>query len=236
MSEDNREKVPADGPERNADRSDPLPGQSLRMLRRLRKVAWLAVLALILAVSGYAGWRTFGPAVSPTVKVAGQALVKSEFDLVDHHGNRVTEEDFAGRWQLVFFGFTYCPDVCPTTLATIAEVLDTLGTDADQVAPLFITVDPERDTPAVMAEYVAVFHPKLIGLTGTPEQIEAAAKSFRVYYAKAEEAGAPDGYLMAHSGYIYLMTPDGEYDAVFTENFHPPKEIAADIEKRLAGS
>lgn len=236
MSDDHRERLSADRPERSAEPGTALPDQSLRTLRRLRLAAWLALLVLVLAASGYAGWRTFGPTAAPTAKQVGQAMIKSEFDLVDHHGNRVTEEDFAGLWQLVFFGFTYCPDVCPTTLATIAEVLDTLGTDADQVAPLFITVDPERDTPEVMAEYVAAFHPRLVGLTGTPDQIEAAARSFRTYYAKAEEAGAPDGYLMAHSGYIYLMTPDGEYEAVFTENANPPEEIAAQIERRLAGS
>lgn len=236
MNQDSMDRVPADGPVRSVEPANKELHPSLRKLPLIRRAAWLAVLVLIVAVSGYAGWQVFNPPSPPTAKQVGQALVKSEFDLVDHHGNSVTEKDFKGRWQLVFFGYTFCPDICPTTLATIAEVLDALGNDVDQVAPLFITVDPERDTREVVAEYVAAFHPKLIGLTGTPEQVKAAAESFRVYYAKAEEADAPNGYLMAHSGYIYLMTPDGEYEAVFTENRNPPEEIAADIKRRLGNS
>jgi cytochrome oxidase Cu insertion factor (SCO1/SenC/PrrC family) len=116
----------------------------------------------------------------------------------------------------------------------MADVLDALGDDVDQVAPLFITVDPERDTKDVLATYVAAFHPKLIGLTGTVEQIKAAAHSFRVYYAKAKEAEDPDGYLMAHSGYIYLMTPNGKYEAVFTEAHHSTEQITAGIKQRLS--
>ena len=163
----------------------------------------------------------------------GKALVKSEFNLVNHLGQRVTQKDFAGRWQLVFFGFTYCPDVCPTTLASMGKVIDDLGKDADKVAPIFITVDPLRDTPKILAEYVTAIHPKLIGLTGTPDEIKAAAKAFRIYYSKVDKEDAPDGYLMDHSGYIYLMTPKGAYEAVFTEKSDPPVVIAESIRQRL---
>ncbi len=160
-------------------------------------------------------------------------MVKSEFDLIDHRGNQVSEAAFAGRWQLVFFGFTYCPDICPTTLATIAQVLDLLGGQAKRVAPLFITVDPERDTPEILAEYVSAFHPEITGLTGTPEQVRAATRSFRIFYGKQNDEHAPGGYVMSHSGYIYLMDPEGRYEAVFTEKRDSAEQIAAAIKQRL---
>lgn len=236
MDRSDIERAPVGDPAQGVEPGKREARRPLRTLRWFRRAAWLAVLVLLAAASAYAGWRMLAPASPPTARQMGQALVRSEFELVDHHGDSVTAKDFAGRWQLVFFGYTYCPDVCPTTLATIAEALDALGDDVDRVAPLFITVDPARDTPDVLAEYMAAFHPGLVGLTGTPAQVEAAAKSFRVYHARAEEADAPDGYLMAHSGYIYLMTPDGEYEAVFTEKRHSPEEIAAAIMKRLGNS
>ncbi|MCF3628585.1 SCO family protein [Thalassospiraceae bacterium LMO-SO8] len=205
-----------------------------RRLRVVRWTAWGFVLITAMAAAGIAGWRTFKPEPPlPTARQLGQAMIKSQFTLTDHHGRTVTEQDFHGRWQLVFFGFTFCPDVCPTTLSVMAQVLDTLGDDAKRLAPLFITVDPERDTPEVLAEYVGAFHPNIVGLTGTSEQIKQAAKSFRIFYGKTEKAEAPGGYVMGHSGYMYLMTPEGMYDAVFSENLHPPEKIAIEIQKRL---
>ena len=166
---------------------------------------------------------------------SGEALIGSEFALIDHTGKAVTDEDFAGRWQLVFFGFTYCPDVCPTTLATVSAVLEELGDDAEQVAPLFVTVDPERDTPAVVAEYLANFDPRIVGLTGPPEQIKAAAKAFRVYYARVDKDDLPDGYTMDHSAFLYLMDPDGDYAAHFSHQ-DDPAEIAGGIRDFLHGT
>ncbi|WP_321174959.1 SCO family protein [Brevirhabdus pacifica] len=145
----------------------------------------------------------------------------------------MTEADFAGRWQLVFFGFTHCPDVCPTTLAYMARVLDLLGAGADQVAPLFITVDPERDTPEVMAAFVSSFHPRLVGLTGSPQQAAEAARNFKVYHEHMADAHAPDGYTMAHAGHIYLMRPDGSFEAVFLEGDQPPADLAGEVRMRL---
>lgn len=209
----------------------PKRGQHLRIVRR---VAWGVVVVAAISVAGVAGWRTFMPEPSlPTARQLGQAMIKSKFTLTDHHGRIVTEKNFKGQWQLVFFGFTFCPDVCPTTLSVMAQVLDLLEDDAKSLAPLFITVDPERDTPEVMAEYVEAFHPRIVGLTGTPEQIKQAAKSFRVFYGKTEKADAPGGYVMGHSGYMYLMTPEGTYDAVFSENLHPPEKISEEIRQRL---
>lgn len=213
---------------------NPKRDTSFWRLKLVRRSTWLTVSVLVVALSSYTAWHVLNATPQIRVKQGEEkALIKSKFELVDHRGNKVTEQKFKGQWQLVFFGFTFCPDVCPTTLASMAEVLEALGKDIDQVAALFITVDPERDTEAIVAEYVAAFHPKLIGLTGTSEQVKAAAKSFRVYYAKVEKTDVPDGYLMAHSGYIYLMTPDGEYEAVFTDKYHPPKKIVAEIKKRL---
>ena len=160
----------------------------------------------------------------------GEAAIHSEFTLTDHTGKRVTEADFLGSWQMVFFGFTYCPDVCPTTLAYMATVLDILGESAAKTAPLFITVDPGRDTPKVMADYVSAFHHRLVGLTGSELDVAATADAFRVYYERMEEDSAPDGYLMAHSGHIYLMTPEGRFEAVFREGDQPPEEMAWKIQ------
>ena len=165
---------------------------------------------------------------------SGEALIGSEFALTDHRGKAVTDEDFAGKWQLVFFGFTYCADVCPTTLSDVSTVLAELGDDAEQVTPLFISVDPERDTPKVMAEYVANFDPRIVGLTGSPEQIKQAAQAFRAYYAKVEQEGQADGYTMDHSAFLYLMSPEGEYAAHFSPS-DEPAAIADEIRAYLEG-
>lgn len=144
------------------------------------------------------------------------AEVGGPFELVDQGGRRVTDADFPGKHLLVTFGYTYCPDVCPTTLSTISAALDELGPVADQVQPIFITIDPDRDTPRVLADYIGHFHSGFVALSGTPEQIADVAKAYRVYYAKAYPEGAPqsgDDYLMDHSSLTYLMSPDGHLEA-----------------------
>ena len=203
-------------------------------LRCIRHGLWLLVAASALALGGTYFFRTIDSSDPSSPLTVGEAAVHSEFSLIDHNGTRVTEADFQGRWQLVFFGFTHCPDICPTTLAYMADVLDRLGTESQRIASFFITVDPTRDTPAVMKEYVQAFHPALIGLTGTEAETAAAAYSFRVYYEKKmEEASAPDGYLMVHSGHIYLMTPDGRYETVFREGEQSAQELASQIITRM---
>ena len=209
------------------------PGDTPSKARLLRTILWgtitaaLAGLAIFWALDNYLGNR------SKAVRYSGEADIRSEFSLIDHTGQEVTQADYADRWQLVFFGFTNCPDVCPTTLAYMASVLDLLGKDADQVAPIFITVDPERDTVPVMAEYVSAFHPRLIGLTGTGAQVAEATRSFRTWYERTEDDSAPDGYFMAHGGYIYLMQPSGEFEAVYQEGGQPPEALAQEIRKKL---
>lgn len=163
----------------------------------------------------------------------GKALIGGPFSLLDHKGRRVTEKDFRGRYMLVYFGFTYCPDVCPAGLQVISEALRMLGEEkAQKVVPIFITVDPERDTVEQMASYVKNFHPRLVGLTGSAKEIAAAASAFRVYYAKvAAEGGAngaSDDYTMDHTAITYLMGPDGAFIAHFSHGTSAP-----DMARRL---
>ncbi len=159
--------------------------------------------------------------------------IGGKFTLVNGNGKTVTEADFKGRYMLIFFGYTSCPDVCPNTLQAVGETLDIMGKDAAKVAPLFISVDPERDTPKVMKEYVSNFHPGIIGLTGNPEQISSVAKVYQAYFAKVvDESGNKDNYLMDHSAYLYLMGPDGKFVTVFGYQTDP-KVVAEQIEKLL---
>lgn len=146
----------------------------------------------------------------------GQATVGGPFTLTDHTGKRVTDRDFRGRHMLVFFGFTFCPDVCPSALQIASAALDKLGPRAAGVTPIFITVDPERDTPAQMASYVASFHPRLVGLTGTLEETQAAAKAYRVYYQKVKDEKSSAGYTIDHTSIIYLMDREGRFVSHFT--------------------
>ncbi len=158
--------------------------------------------------------------------------VGGPFALIDHIGKSRTNEDFRGKLMLVYFGFTYCPDVCPTDLQSIALALDQLGTASERVQPLFITVDPERDTPEHLAEYVPLFHPRLIGLTGEAAAIRAAAAAYKVYYAKVpNERG--DDYTVDHTAFIYLMGADGQYLGFFPPGT-PPDRLAETIRPYVA--
>jgi protein SCO1/2 len=158
---------------------------------------------------------------SVNLRSVGQALVGGPFTLTDHTGRRVTDQDFRGKFMLVFFGFTNCPDVCPTALQVMAAALDKLGPGAERVTPVLITIDPERDTPAQLAMYVSSFHPRLVGLTGSPAEIDAVAKAYRVYVKKVPDPKSTAGYTMDHSSIIYVMGPDGAYRAHFTHATTP---------------
>ncbi len=201
--------------------------------RRLRIGLWTSALAAAVLVLAFI---TFGKDddYSHGVRYSGGADIRSEFSLINHEGQHVTEDEYAGRWQLVFFGFTHCPDICPTTLAYMGTVLDLLGSKADGVAPLFVSVDPKRDTPDVLNEYVRAFHPRLIGLTGSEAQVAEAAEAFKVFYERHQDDSAPDGYMMAHAGHIYLMRPNGKFEAVFLEGNQPPKALAEEVTMRMA--
>jgi protein SCO1 len=146
----------------------------------------------------------------------GKAQIGGPFSLIDHTGKRVTEKDFRGRHMLVFFGFTFCPDVCPAALQVMAAALDRLGDTAERVTPIFITIDPERDGPERLSHYVRSFHPRLVGLTGTSDEIRTAASAYRVFHKKVEARDSPSDYMMEHASIIYLMDPQGEFVTHFT--------------------
>lgn len=151
----------------------------------------------------------------------GIARIGGPFVLVDHTGAERTEADLRGRHALIYFGYSFCPDVCPTALADMLIALDELGPDAERVQPVFITIDPDRDTPAVLKDYIPNFHPRLIGLSGSAAQVSRAARAYRVYYAKVDDPNAGDNYLMDHSSVIYLMDPDGRYLTHFSHGTGP---------------
>jgi cytochrome oxidase Cu insertion factor (SCO1/SenC/PrrC family) len=142
---------------------------------------------------------------------SGTALVGGPFVMVNHKGEAVTERTYLGKPMLLFFGFTYCPDVCPTELQVMAAALTELGKTGQDIQPIFVTVDPERDTPDVMAAYVSNFGDRFIGLTGTPTQVAEMAQVYKVFYAKVENKDDPKNYQMDHSAIIYLMGSDGKF-------------------------
>jgi protein SCO1 len=188
------------------------------------KLVLLGVAAVLL-VCGIV-WMQFAPAT------VDQAAIGGPFQLVDSAGHPVTDQAFRGKYMLVYFGYTFCPDVCPTTLADVAAALDKLGPRADQVQPLFITVDPERDTPPVVGQYAANFSPRLVGLTGTPDQIAAVARAYHVYYARHRTGDKPGDYTMDHSSILYLMGPDGHFIAPIRAD-EQPEAIAGDIARHM---
>jgi len=191
--------------------------------RKLLLLAPAGVLAAGLA--GMAGWMALR-------REDGPIPIGGPFRLRAADGREVTDADFRGRWMLVYFGYTRCPDACPTALQDMANALDALSADEKRrVSILFITVDPERDTPAVMQDYVTAFNAPITGLSGTPEQIAAVAKEYRVYYAKHPKANGE--YDMDHSSIIYVMDPRGRFVANFTHE-SAPDDIAAKLRTLIA--
>lgn len=157
----------------------------------------------------------------------GKALIGGPFALTDTAAKPVTNANFSGRPMLVYFGFTHCPDICPSGLQIISSALDQLGPNATKVSALFITLDPERDTAAKLGEYLKSFNPQIIGLTGTADEIATVTKAYRVYAKKvASETSAAD-YSIDHSGFMYLMDPNGEYRSHFPHNVGADKLSAA---------
>jgi protein SCO1/2 len=182
-----------------------------------------AFLAGLVACAGVA-LLVAGPAVQQAAAIGGP------FRLTDQNGQAMTDQDFKGHPFLVFFGYTHCPDVCPTTLFEISEMLRALGPDADRTRALFITVDPERDTPGVMKDYLSNFDPHLEGLTGEPAQIAAVAKAYRAYYKKVP---LDDGsYTMDHMAVVYLMDKDGRFVSIFSFK-RTAEAAAADLRRYL---
>ncbi len=204
----------------------------------------LFLIGLIAALAGLIGGIAFIPGAVDRLfatrepATTGRALVGGPFEMTDHNGRRVTEKDFQGRLMLVYFGFTYCPDICPAGLQVVTAALEELGTDANRIVPIFITVDPERDTPEQMKQYVSSFHKSFIGLTGSKEDVAQAAKAYRVYYRKVQDESLSD-YTMDHTSFLYLMGADGQFITHFPHSIDPEKlaeRLAAEIRKIPAGS
>jgi protein SCO1 len=186
-------------------------------------------IAALVGVAAAIGWviSLWIPAGAASAVAEDQGpVITSDFELVDQTGRTVRDEDLGGRWQLVFFGFTSCPDICPTTLANVSAALGELGLAVEELQPLLITVDPERDTPAVLKEYLTSFDPRILGLTGTPERVQQALRSFRVY---ASQRPLEEGdYTVDHSTFIYLMDPQGAYARHFSAQ-SPVEELVEQI-------
>jgi cytochrome oxidase Cu insertion factor (SCO1/SenC/PrrC family) len=166
---------------------------------------------------------------------SGIALVGGPFTMVNQKGETVTEKTFLGKPMLLFFGFTFCPDVCPTELQIITAALEDLGDKGSDIQPIFVTVDPERDTPEVMASYVSNFGTRLVGLTGSPAQVAEMAGVYRIFYAKQDNPKDPKNYQMDHSAIIYLMGTDGKFLKHFSYSTDA-KALAVGIKQALGRS
>lgn len=202
-----------------------------------RKILYIALAMFVIAAGLFSLSRFFLPgSYQSVVQSSGKALIGGPFSLTNHKGEKVTNVSFQGKYMLITFGYTYCPDICPAELQVISAALDQLGPQkADKIAPIFVTIDPARDDVKQMAEYMSNFHKNLIGLTGSEKEVKAAAKAYRVYYNKVEqqtvpgEKTDPDSYLMDHSAFIYLMDQKGNYLTHFRYGVKPD-----DMAKTLA--
>ncbi len=196
----------------------------------------LVLLAVLLLLAGGAAlwWQR---AAAPSGGTPGTAsLIGGPFTLTDQTGKKVSDTDFRGRYMLIYFGYTFCPEICPTELQTMTEAVDLLGPLGKKVVPILISIDPERDTVEKLAEYVPLFHKRLVGLTGSPQEIARAARAYRVYYAKQ---GDKASYEMDHSAIIYLMDTKGHYATHFAYGVKPEvmaEKIRAIIERDTAAA
>ena len=200
----------------------------------MKRWAWIGALAAVVAVLAALAlaWRPSGSGPGPSA--VAPSAVGGPFHLVDQNGAPVDERLLRGKWSAVFFGYTYCPDVCPTTLAALGQAVGDLGADAERFQVVFITVDPERDTPAALKAYLssATFPRGARGLTGSPQQIAAAARAYRVYYQKVPQGSS---YSMDHSAVVYLMDPQGRFASPLDVGVAPP-QIARQIRAAMHGA
>ena len=191
----------------------------------------LALIPLLIAAAAVAAgllWHA-GDSLSGEGRGAGEASIGGPFTLNDQDGKVRRADDFRGRFMLVYFGYSYCPDICPTPLAVMEDALDRLGPKTERVVPIFITVDPGRDTSRVLKSYLKAFGPRFVGLTGEAKAVAAAAHAYRVYYKVRPLSG---GYAMDHSSHIYLMGPDGKFIAVYDETLGPDG-LAEALERQI---
>lgn len=184
---------------------------------------------------GYVAHKLFianGPSTGQAVRSLGQATIGGPFTLIDQDGRTRRDTEFRGRLMLVDFGYTNCPDVCPIGLQLMADTLEMLGRDADKVQPIFVTVDPARDTSAVLKDYVGHFSDRILGLTGTSEQIAEAARAYRVYYKVHGDPAKDPNYPVDHSTFLYLMGRDGTFITHFSHDA-PPERVVEAIKRQL---
>ena len=195
---------------------------------KLIAAAIMIIAAFAIAALALTQWPSKGPMGS------GTALVGGPFTMLNQKGETVTEKSFEGHYTLYFFGFTFCEDVCPAEMQVVSGALKELGPDAAKIIPVFVSVDPERDTPKVIGDYVANFDPRFIGLTGTPEQLAVMAKAFHVYYKKVPDEKNAQNYEMDHPSILYLMGPDGKFAKHFPYSTDA-KNLALELKKVLEG-
>ena len=192
----------------------------------------LAVVGVLRVMGPAPRTLTSGSAVVGKAMRTGTAAIGGPFTLVSTNGENVTDQSFRGKWLLIFFGYTSCPDLCPTALANVSAALEKFGRDTSQLQPLFITVDPQRDTREVMANYLKSFDARILGLTGTQAQIDGVTKNYRVYVALDKSERGGDDYLVSHSAYLYLMDPRGKFVNVI-EGKEDGEAIAAWLRKEM---
>lgn len=195
-----------------------------RVLRGIRRAAWagVAVMSFLALAIGVGWWRVDGPGRPAVATGPASLAIGGPFQLTSHRGRAVTERDFRGRPVAVFFGFTHCPDICPTTLGEFASYMEALGPDAERIHWLFITVDPARDTVAHLAQYMDLFDPRVVGLTGTEAQVAEAARQFRVSFRRVPLEGG--GYTMDHTASTFLLDAEGRFAG--TIDYKEPDEVA----------
>ena len=209
---------------------DPMPKPASRQNRPLL-ILMVAMMAIV-AVAVIVMWRIVESGPRDQVTGGGSGVsIGGPFTLTDQTGATVTDKTYDGSYRLIYFGYTFCPDACPTELGVMAQAIDALGSAGAKVLPIFITIDPARDTAQQLAGYVPLFDKRLVGLTGTPEQIAAVAKEYKVYYAKADQPGVDTkSYGMNHSSFVYLMYPAGKFLTVFSSDTDSDK-MAAEIRR-----
>lgn len=195
-------------------------------------IASITVLSIVLIIWAVILYQVFAIKSKESYYGSSYDMRAPEFTLTNQDGEKVTLGEFKGKAVFVFFGYTHCPDICPVTLANLNGVVNELGSDADKVQVLFVTVDPERDTQAELKKYVTYFNKDFIGLTGTPDEIKDVTDSYHAFYIK-EETGSDGGYLMGHTSSVYLINPDGRIVLRYPQSKMDPKEIAKDVKRIL---
>ncbi len=195
----------------------------------MKKIVFAWVLC-VLGLVGLFSWLGSHAIAPDSDNAANEANIRAEFTLSTGDGKQVKGSDLRGKFLLVYFGFTHCPNICPTTLLLMRNALAQMGSRADEIIPVFITLDPERDTPAITAKYVANFGSDILGLSGTPEQIKVAADHYKVYYTKVEDKDSALGYMVDHSSFIYLMDKNGNYAAHFASDV-PEEELRRELQR-----